>query len=153
MGFHIIFNGDVGNKIGEGPDKHIMFLDRGLCTYRYWELIGRPCAHAMCALWHAKVDPLTVMFDWYHKCKFIATYKTPMQHVPRIIFIKCDEYLPIEPPPLVKLAGRPRTKRVRGAEEQGNSSKLSKKAQNRGVVPVNKKVTIGGYVLIKDNRF
>ena len=81
----------------------------------------------MCVLWHAKVDPLTVITDWYYKTKFIATYKTPMQPVLGIMFMKCDEYLPIEPPPLVKLAGRPRTKRVRGAEEQGNSSNLSKK--------------------------
>ena len=90
-------------------------------------MIGIPCAHAMCALWHAKVDPLTVMSDWYHKSKFIATYKTPMQPIPGTLFMKCDEYLPIEPPPLVKLAGRPRTKRIRGAEEQCSSSKLSKK--------------------------
>ena len=30
----VVFNGDVGYEIGEGADKHTVFLDKQLCTYR-----------------------------------------------------------------------------------------------------------------------
>ena len=29
-----VFNGDVGFEVGEGDDKHIVFIDRKLCTCR-----------------------------------------------------------------------------------------------------------------------
>ena len=41
--------------------------------------------------------------------------------------MKVDEYQPIEPPPRVKMAGRPRVKRIRASNEMRNASKLSKK--------------------------
>ena len=123
----VVFNGDVGYEVGEGVDKHTVFLDKHLCTCRSWELIGIPYAHAICALSHAKVNPFYVMSDWYHKDKFTATYKTPMQPVPGTLFMKCAEYEAIEPPPVVKLVGRPRRKRVRAPEELRSTTKLSKK--------------------------
>ena len=30
----VIFNGDTGYEIGEGDDKHTVFLDKQLCTCR-----------------------------------------------------------------------------------------------------------------------
>ena len=71
----VVFNGDVGYEIGEGDDKHTVFLDKNLCTCRSWELTGIPCAHAICALYHSKVDPISVIFKWYHKSSYTTAYK------------------------------------------------------------------------------
>ena len=43
-----------------------------------------------------------------------------------------SEFQPIEPPPLVKLAGRPRTKRIRSSTDGNPSSKFGKLSK-RGV--------------------
>ena len=66
-GCKVVFNGDVGYEIGEGADKHTVFLDKSLCTCRSWDLTGIPCAHAICAMYHSKINPMTVICKWYHK--------------------------------------------------------------------------------------
>ena len=38
IGCKVVFNGEVGYEIGEGQDKHTVFLDKYLCTCRAWEL-------------------------------------------------------------------------------------------------------------------
>ena len=34
VGCRVEFNGDVGYEIGEGSDKHTVFIDKQLCTCR-----------------------------------------------------------------------------------------------------------------------
>ena len=73
-GCKVVFNGDDGFEIGEGEDKHTIFLDRHLCTCRAWDLIGILCPHAICALYHKKIDPMTMISPWYHKQTYLASY-------------------------------------------------------------------------------
>ena len=130
LGCEVVFNGDVEFEIGDGEDKHTVFLDKKLCTCRVWELTGIPCSHAICALGYLKVDPISSISEWYYKEKFQVAYQHPLQPVGGKKFIRCDQFEPIEPPPVTKLAGRPRKKRIRTANEPNTSAgKLSKRGQ------------------------
>ena len=135
-GCKVVFNGDVGYEIGEGADKHTVFLDKDLCTCRAWDLTGIPCSHAICAMNHSKINPINHISKWYHKSTYVAAYEHPLQPVPGKRFMRCDEYEAIEPPPQVRLSGRPRTKRVRGSNEPratGNSSNNEGKLGKKGL--------------------
>ena len=110
---NVLFNGASGYEISDGPDRHTVFLDKHLCTCRAWELTGIPCSHSICAMRHARVKPMPQISKWYHKCMYEAAYRHPMQPMPGKIFMKCYQFLPIEPPPVTKMPGRPKMKRIR----------------------------------------
>ena len=81
---------------------------------------------------HARIEPMTQISMWYHKLMYQAIYKHPMQPMPGKIFMRCDKFLPIEPPPVMKMPGRPKTKRIRSQNEPRKASsdyKLSRKGQ------------------------
>ena len=59
-----------------------------------------------------KLDPLSKMSWWYSKEAFMRTYKHKSQHVRIEKFWKGDPHQAMEPPDLVKMVGRPKTKRV-----------------------------------------
>ena len=63
LGCEVVFNGDVGFEIGEGEDKHTVYIDKKLCTCRGWKLTGIPCSHAIRALSFLKVDPIVYISD------------------------------------------------------------------------------------------
>ena len=60
-GCKVMFNGDFGYDVGEGFDKHTVFLDKQLCTCSSWNLTGIPCAHGICAMYHSKMSPMAVI--------------------------------------------------------------------------------------------
>ena len=123
-------------KGGEGNDKHIVLMERKLCTCRAWELTGIPCAHAIRAMYYLKMNPQSHISTWYHKSIFNAVYQFPLQPVPGKQFMKCEIYEPIERPQVKPLPCRPRKKRIRAAHEEKHSSiKLSKSgiAQKCGI--------------------
>ena len=78
LGCEVVFNGDVGFKIGEGKNKHTIYIDKKLCTYKAWELTGIPCSHTIRALSYIKVDLIVHISDWYHKSKYLAVYQHPL---------------------------------------------------------------------------
>ncbi|EEF44004.1 conserved hypothetical protein [Ricinus communis] len=43
------------------------------------------------------------MSRWYHKSIYLSSWQFPIQLVPGRKFTKCDEFEPIEPPPIVKM--------------------------------------------------
>lgn len=56
--------------------------------------------------------------NWYHsKEAFLLTYKYKLQPVRGEFFWKIDPCQAMEPPELIKLAGRPKVKSVRQKEE------------------------------------
>ena len=85
-----------------------MYIDKNLCTCRAWKLTGIPCSYTIRALGYLKVDHVSYISEWYHKSKYKAAYEYLLQPVGCNKFMKCDEFQPIEPPPMTKLAGRPR---------------------------------------------
>ena len=81
---------------------------------------------------HSKLNPMFMISKWYHKSTYMSAYQFPLQPVPGKSFMRCEEYNVIEPPPQVKLSGRPRIKRVRASNKPNpssitNSVKLCKK--------------------------
>ncbi|KAH0752025.1 hypothetical protein KY285_005173 [Solanum tuberosum] len=115
--YRVDCNGDNGYEVTEGDDRHIVNLRVKRCTCRAWDLEGIPCPHTIKALLHERINPLTEM-NWYHsKEAFLLTYKHKLQPVRGEYFWKIDPLQAIEPPEFVKLAGRPRTKRVRQKDE------------------------------------
>lgn len=113
QGCKIEFNGDNGYEVTEGVDRHTVNLLLKKCTCRAWDLSGIPCPHAIKALIHKKVNPLTEVHWWYSKEAYMRVYKHKMQPVRGEKFWKVEPHHAMEPPPLVKLVGRPRVKNKR----------------------------------------
>ncbi|XP_019231422.1 PREDICTED: uncharacterized protein LOC109212250 [Nicotiana attenuata] len=110
-------NGEGGYEVSEGADKHCVNLSIKKCTCRAWELTGIPCPHAIRAILHNRGDPLTEMRWWYSKEAFLLTYTHKLQPVRGEKFWKIDPSQAMEPPELVKLAGRPKVKRDKQKDE------------------------------------
>ncbi|XP_028752688.1 uncharacterized protein LOC114712337 [Neltuma alba] len=127
----VSFNGDEGYEVSEGQDRHTVYLNRRMCTCRPWDLTGIPCQHAICALSHAKIDPMTQISRYYHKDMFLASYMTKLQPVRGRQLWDTNRYLPMQPLPFVTLPGRLTKKRVR-TEEPQRRKKMSS-AQNAQV--------------------
>ena len=132
----MIFNGDIGYEIGEWQDMYTVFLDKYLCICQAWKLIGIPCSHAIYALYHSQIDPMSVISKWYHKKTYLATYQQPLLPVPGPRFYRMNEFQPIDPPPLLKLPGRPKNKRVRASNEKNSSGQREGKLLNKGLKQV-----------------
>ncbi|XP_059310700.1 uncharacterized protein LOC132062068 [Lycium ferocissimum] len=125
-------NGDSGYEVTEGHDRHVVNLRQKRCTCRTWDLTGIPCPHAIKAMIHKKIDPISEI-HWYHsKEAFKLAYKHKLQPVRGVQFWNVDPSQAMEPPTLVKLAGRPRIKRDIGKDEalkRQSEWKLSRKGR------------------------
>ncbi|KAH6768920.1 hypothetical protein C2S51_014256 [Perilla frutescens var. frutescens] len=124
FGCKVMFNGDNGYEIGDGDDRHKVFLDRFICTCRLWELTGIPCSHAICAIKHAKQDPKAFISNWYHKLTYMASYEHVIEPMAGKLMGSYNGFEKVEPPPIVKSAGKPRKNRIRAVNEnrRGNTS-------------------------------
>ncbi|CAH9141688.1 unnamed protein product [Cuscuta epithymum] len=97
-GCKVIYNGDVGFEIGEGRNKHTVFIDKEVCTCRTWDLTGIPRSHVICALHYNKENPNSHISMWYHKSLYKAAYEHSLQPVPGKMFMRIHDFEPIEPP-------------------------------------------------------
>ena len=131
MRCNLFFNGDDAYEISEGDDRHNVFLARKQCTCRAWDLTGIPCQHAICALFHAQIDPVTQISRFYHKDTYLCSYRTKFQPVRGKGFWKVDKFQPMEPPPLSILPGRPTKKRKRTNECERRKKRGSHQPHHR----------------------
>ena len=74
-GCSIHFNGDDSYEVIDGNDRHVVYIDRRQCTCRAWDLTGIPCPHAIAALIHANIDPVSVISRFYHRESYLAAYR------------------------------------------------------------------------------
>ena len=79
---------------------------------------------------------MSVISKWYHKTTYLATYQQPLLPVPGPRFYNMNAFRPIEPPPLPKLPGRPKTKRVRASNEKNSSGQREGKLSKKGMKQV-----------------
>ena len=112
------YNGDAGYEVREGQNRHTVSIQAKICTCRFWELTGIPCQHSIAAMWHARVDPMTHISDYYSKETYLDTYRTKFGVVRGREFWDIEECAPVLPPPITKLPGRPKLKRRRTEEVQ-----------------------------------
>ncbi|XP_065871882.1 uncharacterized protein [Euphorbia lathyris] len=133
------WNGDDGYEVSEGHDQHAVMLDKKVCTCREWELSGIPCPHAICALRHKRMDPLKEISMFYHISTFRKTYSYKLQPVRGKNFWNVDQFEPILPPPIVRMPGRPKKRRIRESTEpdrQSQTQKMSRSGHKKRVVNV-----------------
>ena len=69
------FNGAVGYEVKKGKKSYAVDLNRRTCACKACNVSGIPCCHAICAILDKKEDPKDYIHEWYHKDKYIETYK------------------------------------------------------------------------------
>ncbi|XP_070035255.1 uncharacterized protein [Nicotiana tomentosiformis] len=57
--YEVDFNGEFGYEVIEGTNKNMVNYELKRCTCRACDLTGIPCSHAIKALLHKKLDPLS----------------------------------------------------------------------------------------------
>ena len=119
----IIWNGDVGFEVQDGPYGHTIDLRKETCTCRSWQLKGIPCAHAICALQHRNLEPTNFIAKWYHKETYLKTYSHFIQPIPGMRIWQARDHPPIKPPPFKVMPGRPK----RNRRKHRNEPQISKK--------------------------
>ncbi|XP_065866546.1 uncharacterized protein [Euphorbia lathyris] len=127
------FNGEKGYEVTHGIDRHCVILLERKCTCKAWQLSGIPCPHAICAMYHAKIDPVKQIDRYYSKLRYMMTYKHKIQPVRGKKFWRIEDFAPIEPPKITRMLGRPKKKRIRQVGEcsvgERNGTRLSRKGQ------------------------
>ncbi|XP_019233286.1 PREDICTED: uncharacterized protein LOC109213902 [Nicotiana attenuata] len=76
---HVNGSADNGYEVTESSDRHIVNLRLKKCTCRAWDFCGIPCPHAICALLHKKVDPLSQIHWYLTKETYHQTYSHKLQ--------------------------------------------------------------------------
>ncbi|XP_075095167.1 uncharacterized protein LOC142173469 [Nicotiana tabacum] len=117
---HVNGNANQGYKVTEGNDRHIVNLGAKKYTCRTWDLCGLSCPHAICALLYKKVDPLSEIHRYLSKEAYLQTYSHKLQPVRGEKFWKIDPSQNMEPPEFVRMAGRPKVKRIIKTNESFN---------------------------------
>ncbi|GAA0152020.1 hypothetical protein LIER_43160 [Lithospermum erythrorhizon] len=95
------------------------------CSCGSWQLSGIPCSHAILCLYHLKKSRSDYVNDCYKKSTFLATYS----HVLNPIDWYTTIGMPLQPPPYIKLAGRPKKLRKKDKNEivkKGKTERLKK---------------------------
>ena len=90
------------------------------------------CFGAICALVHNEQDPMDQISSLYHIDMYRAAYQFKIMPLRSKRFYKMDQYLLIEPPPMEKNGGRPKTKRRREEREQ-RPKKIGTKLSRKGI--------------------
>nr|XP_016443451.1 PREDICTED: uncharacterized protein LOC107768810 [Nicotiana tabacum] len=78
---HVNGSADNGYEVTESSDRHIVNPWLKKCTCRAWDLCGIPCPHAICALLHKKLDPLSQIHWYLTKEAYLLTYSHKLQPV------------------------------------------------------------------------
>ena len=70
----IIWNGDSGFEVQDGPYGHTIYLKKEECTCQSWQLKGIPCPRVISVLYHINIDPSEFISRWYRKDIYLKTY-------------------------------------------------------------------------------
>jgi hypothetical protein len=90
--------------------KHIVDLRKWECDCTNFREYEAPCCHVIIVCKYGQKDPFDYMSDFYTIRAFRFTYQRPLPPI-SINDLRSDHT--IKPPILVKLRGRPKTKRIR----------------------------------------
>lgn len=117
---------------GEG-EQYTVDLNQRSCSCRKWDITGIPCPHA-CAAIHLKKDkPQRYIHDCYSKMSYMNAYQPLINPTNGYKMWPKTEFDPVLPPNERRKQGRPKKKRILGAEEYINPKyphKLRKIGQN-----------------------
>ncbi|CAN1121394.1 hypothetical protein LINPERPRIM_LOCUS2164 [Linum perenne] len=123
---HIICNGKEGYEVRHGDDHFCVQLNEKKCSGRAWDLTGIPCAHAITCIASEGEDPEMFLADCYSTKTYWKIYDHVMQPLDGLKEWSNHEFEAILPPLLRVMPGRPRKKRVRGADEKSGYKRKRK---------------------------
>jgi len=104
--------------------RHTIDLDNRTCSCNRWQITGLPCTHALCFINSLRNKSAEDYIDDYYSIDvFKKAYAgIVMLMTDRNQWPKVDMGFKLWPPILKRVAGRPRTRRIKGAEEGGRTS-------------------------------
>jgi len=123
----IEWNSDTGYEVLHGPYRHVVDIQRQICSCRAWMLKGIPCPHAIAALHHRKLDPINYISHWYNRETYMKTYNYFIQPVMNLKMWPESQNISVIPPHVRKMPGRPGKKRKKEQGETSKTGKLSKR--------------------------
>jgi len=114
--------------------RHTVDLDNTSCSCQRWQITGLPCTHALClinALRNRNVE------DYVHEYYSVAMFKKAYEGVvhpmtDRSQWPKVEIGFKLWPPAFKRSAGRPRTRRLKGAEEGGKGTRRQMQCKRCG---------------------
>ncbi|XVF15268.1 hypothetical protein REPUB_Repub09cG0136400 [Reevesia pubescens] len=109
--WRVHFNGDAGYEIKKVQQSYAVNLKTRTCSCQAWNLSGIPCCHAICAIWDNKEDQKDYIHEWYHKDKYMETYKYTLNLINDPNEWKKHGLNKLLPPLLRKMRGRPKRNR------------------------------------------
>jgi len=115
------------------PWRFIVDLEKKECTCRGWQLTGLPCVHAIAYIGTRRVELEDFVDPYYSVEMFKAAYATVVAPMPgKEEWEKVDIGFTLLPPKCNRAAGRPRKRRLVGAEEDGSSSRGKRRCKRCG---------------------
>ena len=105
--------------------RHTVDLDNRTCSCQRWQIIGLPCTHALCLIHSMRNRSVEDYIDDYYS---VHKFKKAYEHVigpmnGRDQWPEVDMGFKLWPPRLKRTAGRPKTRRMKGAEEGGKTTR------------------------------
>ncbi|XP_023872388.1 uncharacterized protein LOC111984998 [Quercus suber] len=113
-------------EVGSQYERHVVDLVKKTCSYRFWDINGIPCKHAIIAI-YTNIETLE---DYTHPCYFKETYmeiyKEVLPPMPgQSEWAKTGQPAPLAPH-IYKSLGRPPKQRKRVSNEPRNPYKASR---------------------------
>jgi hypothetical protein len=108
--------------------RHTVDLNNRTCSCQRWQITGLPCTHALCLILSMRNRSVEDYIDDYYS---VDKFKKAYEHViapmtDRDQWPKVDMGFKLWPPRLMRAAGRPRSRRIKSAEEGGKTTRQVK---------------------------
>ncbi|GKC57445.1 zinc finger, PMZ-type containing protein, partial [Tanacetum coccineum] len=100
-------------EVRKGDEAYGVNLINITCNCGMWSLSRIPCVHSVAAYMHCKQNADVGVSKWYSQSKWYDAYQFSIKLVPGSRMWKRNNNVPLLPPIIRKMLGRPRTRRIR----------------------------------------
>ncbi|KAL7219522.1 hypothetical protein ACSBR2_012558 [Camellia fascicularis] len=122
---------DIRNNEGV---RHIVHLCRMSCYCKEWEISGIPCTHAMVVISHSRMNVEHFINPYYSKQKYFMANDGIIHPISDHTLWTLIDEVPLYPPHLKRLVGRPKNSRKRATHEPSVGTSQAKSARNLGTI-------------------
>ncbi|EAY80539.1 hypothetical protein OsI_35719 [Oryza sativa Indica Group] len=123
---HAICNGASSYEVKHHDNRFTVQLDKMACSYRYWQLSGLPCPHAISCIFFKTNSLDGYISDCYSVTEFKKTYSHCLEPFEGMNNWPYDDRQPLNAPGYIKMPGRPRTERRREPTEAPKATRMLK---------------------------
>ncbi|XP_012852538.1 PREDICTED: uncharacterized protein LOC105972143 [Erythranthe guttata] len=132
MEYMVEWNGhDQFEVIGAFHEKYTVHLGEKTCSCRKWDLSGIPCKHAIAGMFYMHYKPEDYVVDWYKKDVYLKAYSRLMNPMRGPEVWPKSTRIPLHPPLVEKLPGRPKKIRRKQPGEEITTKEGKKKLVRR----------------------